>query len=302
VTEAVLLFAEMSRQCNNVYMYKFSTAAISILAAGMLLGNALAQQTPAVTTPPATPAPGTAMKAQTPAAKAHTPTAARPATPLVLKTQKDKFSYALGMKMGENLHKQSVPVDPAILARGLRDALAGGKTQLTDEQAQAALGAVQNDIRKKQQEKTEAAAAVNKKQGDTFLAENKSKEGVVTLPSGMEYKILTAGTGPKPDSVVCNYRGTLIDGKEFDSSYKRGEPVTFAVNGVIKGWTEALQLMPVGSKWQLVIPPDLAYGDRGAGADIGPGSTLIFEVELLSIQDKSKDKPADKPADKDEKK
>ncbi len=245
------------------------------------------------------------MKAQTPAAKAHTPTAAKPATPLVLKTQKDKFSYALGMKMGENLHKQSVPVDPAILARGLRDALAGGKTQLTDEQAQAALGAVQNDIRKKQQEKTEAAAAVNKKQGDTFLAENKSKEGVVTLPSGMEYKILTAGTGPKPaatDSVSCNYRGTLIDGKEFDSSYKRGEPVTFAVNGVIKGWTEALQLMPVGSKWQLVIPPDLAYGDRGAGADIGPGSTLIFEVELLSIQDKSKDKPADKPADKDEKK
>jgi FKBP-type peptidyl-prolyl cis-trans isomerase FklB len=286
-------------------MHKSIIAAVNILAAGMLLGNALAQQTPAATTPPATPAPGTAMKAQTPAAKAHTPTAARPATPLVLKTQKDKFSYALGMKMGENLHKQSVPVDPAILARGLRDALAGGKTQLTDEQAQAALGAVQNDIRKKQQEKTEAAAAVNKKQGDTFLAENKSKEGVVTLPSGMEYKILTAGTGPKPaatDSVVCNYRGTLIDGKEFDSSYKRGEPVTFAVNGVIKGWTEALQLMPVGSKWQLVIPPDLAYGDRGAGADIGPGSTLIFEVELLSIQDKSKDKPADKPADKDEKK
>ena len=198
------------------------------------------------------------MKAQTPATKAHTPTAARPATPLVLKTQKDKFSYALGMKMGENLHKQSVPVDPAILARGLRDALAGRKTQLTDEEAQAALGAVQNDIRKKQQEKMQEAGAANKKLGDAFLAENKSKEGVVTLPSGLEYKILTAGTGPKPlatDSVVCNYRGTLIDGKEFDSSYKRGEPVTFAVNGVIKGWTEALQLMPVGSKWQLFIPP-----------------------------------------------
>jgi FKBP-type peptidyl-prolyl cis-trans isomerase FklB len=288
-------------------MHKSITAAVNLLAAGMLLGNALAQQTPAATTPPAqaTPAQGAAMKVQTPTPKAHTPTAAKPATPLVLKTQKDKFSYALGMKMGENLHKQSVPVDPAILARGLRDALTGGKTQLTDEQAQAALAAVQNDIRQKQQEKMQEAAAGNTKQGGAFLAANKGKEGVVTLPSGLQYKILTAGTGPKPaatDSVVCNYRGTLIDGKEFDSSYKRGEPVTFGVNGVIKGWTEALQLMPVGSKWQLFIPPDLAYGDRGAGADIGPGSTLIFEVELLSIQDKSKDKPADKPADKDEKK
>jgi FKBP-type peptidyl-prolyl cis-trans isomerase len=288
-------------------MHKSITAAVNILAAGMLLGNALAQQTPAATTPPATPAQaspaaGTAMKAQTPAAKAHTATAAKPATPLVLKTQKDKFSYALGMRMGESLHKQSVPVDPAIFSRGLRDALAGGKTQLTDDEAQAALAAVQNDIRKKQQEKMQAAAAVNTKQGEAFLAENKGKEGIVTLPSGLQYKILTAGTGPKPaatDSVSCNYRGTLIDGKEFDSSYKRGEPVTFAVNGVIKGWTEALQLMPVGSKWQLFVPPDLAYGDRGAGADIGPGSTLIFEVELLSIQDKSKD--ADKGKDQEKK-
>jgi FKBP-type peptidyl-prolyl cis-trans isomerase len=291
-------------------MHKSIIAAVNILAVGMLLGNALAQQTPAATTPPAppaspaqaAPAPGTAMKAQTPATKAHAATAAKPATPLVLKTQKDKFSYALGMKMGENLHKQAVPVDPAILARGLRDALAGGKTQLTDEEAQAALGAVQNDLRKKQQEKMEAASAVNKKEGDAFLATNKAKEGVVTLPSGLQYKILTAGTGPKPaatDSVVCNYRGTLIDGKEFDSSYKRGEPVTFTVNGVIKGWTEALQLMPVGSKWQLFIPADLAYGDRGAGADIGPGSTLIFEVELLSIADKSKD--ADKGKDQEKK-
>ncbi|PYY03418.1 MAG: hypothetical protein DMG64_08020 [Acidobacteria bacterium] len=124
-----------------------------------------------------------------------------------------------------------------------------------------------------------------------FLAANKSKEGVVTLPSGLQYKVLKEGTGPKPsatDSVACNYRGTLINGTEFDSSYKRGQPATFAVNGVIKGWTEALQLMPVGSKWQLFIPADLAYGERGAGADIGPNSTLIFEVELLSIQAKGK--------------
>ena len=131
----------------------------------------------------------------------------------------------------------------------------------------------------------------NKKDGDAFLAANKTKPGVVTLPSGLQYKILTTGTGPKPtatDSVVCNYRGTLIDGTEFDSSYKRGQPATFPVNGVIKGWTEALQLMPVGSKWQLFVPPDLAYGTRGAGNEIPPNSTLIFEVELQSIQAKGK--------------
>lgn len=291
----------MSGQCDNVYMHKSFTAAVNLLAVGMLLANALAQQTPAATPPPASPAPATSPKSQTPAAKAHSATAAKPATPLALKTQKDKFSYALGMKMGENLHKQSVPVDPSILARGLRDGLAGGKTLLSDDEAQAALGAVQNDLRKKQQEQMQEASAANKKEGDAFLAANKAKEGVVTLPSGLQYKIITAGTGPKPaatDSVVCNYRGTLIKGTEFDSSYKHGEPVTFTVNGVIKGWTEALQLMPVGSKWQLFIPSDLAYGDRGAGADIGPGSTLIFEVELLSIADKSKDKAPDKDQEK----
>ena len=129
----------------------------------------------------------------------------------------------------------------------------------------------------------------NKKAGEEFLAANKTKDGVVTLPSGLQYKILTAGTGPKPtlsDSVVCNYKGTLLDNTEFDSSYKRGQPATFPVGGVIKGWTEALQLMPVGSKWQLFIPPDLAYGPRGSGPTIGPSSTLIFEVELISIKGK----------------
>jgi FKBP-type peptidyl-prolyl cis-trans isomerase len=151
-------------------------------------------------------------------------------------------------------------------------------------------------VRGKQQEKMKVAGEMNKKESVEFLAANKAKDGVVTLPSGLQYKILTAGTGPKPtasDTVVCNYRGTLISGTEFDSSYKRGQPASFPVNGVIKGWTEALQLMPVGSKWQLFVPSDLGYGDRGAGADIGPGATLIFEVELLSIQ--SKDKPEGAP-------
>jgi FKBP-type peptidyl-prolyl cis-trans isomerase FklB len=167
--------------------------------------------------------------------------------------------------------------------------LAGGKTLLTDEQAQTTLTAIQNSLRKKQQDMRQQAGDTNKKEGDAFLAENKTKDGVITLPSGLQYKIVKAGDGPKPaaaDSVVCNYRGTLINGTEFDSSYKRGQPATFPVGQVIKGWTEALQLMPVGSKWELYIPSDLAYGDRGAGANIGPNATLIFEVELLSIQGK----------------
>jgi FKBP-type peptidyl-prolyl cis-trans isomerase len=275
-------------------MPKSFTIAVHILAAAMLLGNGLAQDTPAATTPKA-PSSAAAGKAQTPAAKR--PTGSKTAAPLALKTSKEKFSYALGMKMGANLHKQSVPVDPNILARGLKDGLSGGKTLLTEEQAQAAIVEVQNDLRKKQQEKMQAEGATNKKEGDAFLAANKGKEGVVTLPSGLQYKILKEGTGAKPtagDSVVCNYRGTLINGSEFDSSYKRGQPATFPVTGVIKGWTEALQLMPVGSKWQLFIPPDLAYGERGPSPEIGSDSTLIFEVELLSIENKDKDKAPDK--------
>ncbi|MGB8864674.1 MAG: FKBP-type peptidyl-prolyl cis-trans isomerase [Candidatus Sulfotelmatobacter sp.] len=284
-------------------MHKSLTTAVNILATGvLLLGHALAQQTPAATTQPVTPSPAPSAKAQTPATKRTSATAGS-ATPLALKTQKDKFSYSLGMKMGENLHKQSVPVDPAILARGLKDGLTGGKTLLTDEEAQAAITAVQNDLRKQQQEKMQEAAAANKKEGDAFLSANKGKEGVVTLPSGLQYKILKEGTGPKPtasDSVVCNYRGTLINGTEFDSSYKRGQPATFPVSGVIKGWTEALQLMPVESKWQLFVPSDLAYGESGRPG-IEPNSTLIFEVELLSIQDKSKEKTPEQGKDPDKK-
>jgi FKBP-type peptidyl-prolyl cis-trans isomerase len=289
-------------------MHKSFTTAVNLLAAGMLLlGNALAQQTPAATTQPSSPTSATPAKAQTPAAK-RPATAASSSTPLALKTQKEKFSYALGMNTGERmaqgLHDKSVPFDPAILARGLKDGLTGGKTLLTDAEAQAVLSEVQTELRKKQDEKTHAAGEANKKDGDAFLAANKGKEGVVTLPSGLQYKILTAGKGPKPtadDSVVCNYRGTLINGTEFDSSYKRGEPATFPVGGVIKGWTEALQLMPVGSKWQLFVPSDLAYGERGPSPEIGPNSTLIFEVELLSIQDKSKDKAPEPDKNKDKK-
>ena len=272
----------------------------------MLLGNAQAQDAPAAKTEPApaakaqaAPAAKTAKPAGTKAAPAKTPaTAAKGAGAAALKTSKEKFSYALGMNLGTSLHKQGVEVDPVLVGQGLRAALAGGKTLLTAEEAQAALMAVQNDLRKKQMDKMAVAGEANKKEGDAFLTANKAKEGVTALPSGLQYKILKAGTGPKPaasDTVVCNYRGTLINGTEFDSSYKRGQPATFPVSGVIKGWTEALQLMPVGSKWQLVIPSGLAYGERGAGGDIGPNATLIFEVELMSIQEKKAEdaKPAE---------
>lgn len=284
---------------DNDGMHKSLTVAF-LLAAGMVPGNVLAQNTPATSSPAASaPASSTPAQSSTSPAKAAMPAAKKPATaaktaaPVALNTQKEKFSYALGMKMGANLRKQAVPVSATIFARGLRDGLAGGKTVLTDEEAQAAITAVQKEMQQKQQEKMQVAGEANKKEGQDFLAANKGKAGVVTLPSGLQYKIEKEGTGPKPtasDSVVCNYRGTLIDGKEFDSSYKRGQPATFPVSGVIKGWTEALQLMSVGSKWQLFVPADLGYGDRGAGADIGPGATLIFEVELISIQEKDKEK------------
>lgn len=268
-------------RCHNALMQKLSYGLINVVTAALMLaGNALAQQTPATT-----PQPSHAAGSQ--AGSQNTST---------LTTQKDKVSYAIGMNIGTNLHRQSVDVDPKILQQGLEDALTGGKTLLSEDEAKATLTQFQTEMRQKQQEKMQQAGATNKKEGEAFLAANKGKEGVVTLPSGLEYKILTAGTGPKPttsDSVVCNYKGTLIDGKEFDSSYKRGQPATFPVAGVIKGWTEALQLMPVGSKWQLFVPADLAYGERGSGPDIGPNATLIFEVELLSIQSKDKDKAGD---------
>jgi len=287
-------------------MRKLILTAVNLLAVGtMPMGNAQAQQTPAANAQqaPAKAASAPAAGAQkTPAAK--TGPAAKPRTQpiLTLKTQKDKASYAVGLNVGRNLgaqlHQQSVELDQAILLRGVKDALAGGKTLLTDDEVKAVLTQLQTEVRTRQQEKMKAeqekmkvAAEGNKKEGEEFLAANKTKEGVVTLPSGLQYKILTEGTGPKPaaaDTVSCNYRGTLLNGTEFDSSYKRGQPASFPVTGVIKGWTEALQLMPVGSKWQLFIPAELGYGDRGAGADIGPGATLIFEVELLSIQSKEK--------------
>ena len=206
-----------------------------------------------------------------------------------LKSQKDKLSYAIGVQAVRNWKRQEIEVDPDLVVKGLKDALSGQDLLMSEDELRATLNAFQQDARQKQARAVTLAAADNMKAGEKFLADNKVKEGVVTLPSGLQYKILAAGDGKKPtvdDKVVCHYRGTLIDGTEFDSSYRRNQAATFAVNRVIKGWTEALQLMPVGSRWQLVIPPQLAYGARGTSG-IGPNATLIFEVDLISIEEKS---------------
>ncbi len=206
-----------------------------------------------------------------------------------LKTQKDKVSYGLGVALARNLKRQGVEFDVDGLVKGFKDELAGTKLLMSEDDLRALMVSLQNEMKQKQEQAVKVAADDNKKKGDAFQAGNKAKEGVVTLADGLQYKILKTGDGKKPtetDTVECQYRGTFIDGTEFDSSYPTGKPVSFKVSQVISGWQEALKLMQVGSKWQLVIPPQLAYGDRGAGP-IAPNSTLIFEVELVSIKDKS---------------
>jgi FKBP-type peptidyl-prolyl cis-trans isomerase FklB len=253
---------------------------VGVVAVGMMLcGSVMARQS------------STASAQQAPAATTQKPAAgaAKSGSGRVLVTKKDKESYAIGVNVGRSLQQQPIDLDPNIVAEGMKDTLSGAKPALTEDEVKALLTELQGELRAKQEAMMQQMSGMNKKEGDAFLAANKGKEGVVALPSGLQYKILTRGSGAKPtasDTVVCNYRGTLVNGKEFDSSYRRGQPATFPVGGVIKGWTEALQLMPVGSKWQLFVPSDLAYGERGAGPDIGPGATLIFDVELVSIQGK----------------
>ncbi len=207
----------------------------------------------------------------------------------ILKTQRDKVSYSMGLDIGRMLKMQNVDVDLELVTRGFKDAYTGNQSLLTDEEMQEVLTNFKKEFIAKQQELAKQQGEKNKKEGEIFLETNKKKEGVQTLPSGLQYKVLKAGAGKKPtatDTVTVHYRGTLIDGKEFDSSYRRGKPATFPVNGVIPGWTEALPLMEEGAKWELFIPSNLAYGERSAGGDIGPNATLIFEVELISIEEK----------------
>jgi FKBP-type peptidyl-prolyl cis-trans isomerase FklB len=244
-----------------------------------------------------------ALNAASPKNEAST---APPAAVRELKTDQEKLSYALAMNLAYQLRNQSVEIDLEVFAQGLKDALGGGKTLLTEGEGRALAVRLQEELRKKQlaaqAEKLKAEneeAEQNRKDGEAFLAANKSKEGVISLPSGLQYKILKTGEGATPtldDTVICHYRGMLLDGTEFDTSYKEGkEPPAFPVKGVIAGWTEALQRMPVGSKWQLFVPSTLAYGSRAAGHTFGPNSTLIFEVELLSIQRKTEVSMTDKP-------
>lgn len=206
----------------------------------------------------------------------------------VLQTTKEKQSYSMGANIGSGMKAQSIEVDPDAFVQGWKDAISGEKKLLTDDEIRETLTALQTELREKQAERNKVLGEKNKKEGEAFLAENKKKEGVKTLPSGMQYKVIKEGTGKAPaadNTVVCNYRGTLIDGTEFDSSYKRGEPATFPLNQIIPGWTEALQLMKEGAKWQLFIPANLAYGEQSTGI-IGPNSVLIFEIELISVKAK----------------
>jgi len=204
-----------------------------------------------------------------------------------LETTKDKVSYAVGMNISRSLKNAGFDIDPAILAQALNDGLSGKTPALTEEEAGTVMRTYQTELRTKQMEKAKEAAAKNKETGEAFLAANAKKDGVKTTPSGLQYKILTKGTGDMPKEnhqVKANYRGMLVDGTEFDNSAKHGtDPSEFPVTGVIKGWTEALLMMPVGSKWQLYIPSDLAYGDQGRPG-IPPGSTLIFDIELVSTK------------------
>lgn len=202
-------------------------------------------------------------------------------------TPKDKVSYCIGLSMGSSWKKQALDVNPDMVAKGLKEGMSDAKPALTEDEVRQTLMEFQKEMMGKQQEKAKVLGEKNKKDGEAFLAENKKKDGVKVTDSGLQYIIEKEGSGVKPsatNTVVANYRGTLLDGTEFDSSYKRGEPAEFPVDGLIKGWTEALQLMNAGSKYKLFIPSELAYGEQGAGDKIGPNATLIFELELISIK------------------
>lgn len=208
----------------------------------------------------------------------------------VFKTQMEKVSYCIGLDIGQNLKSQNIDVKMDNLMQGLKDSITGTKALLSDKEIKEVMEAFQKEMAAKQEMQLKDLAIKNKKEGEEFLTKNKKNKDVKTLPSGLQYKIITQGKGKTPkatDTVEVNYRGTLINGTEFDSSYKRNKSVEFVVNEVIQGWAEALQIMPIGSKWEVCVPSDLAYGEQGAGALIGPNSTLCFTIELLSIKDKS---------------
>jgi FKBP-type peptidyl-prolyl cis-trans isomerase FklB len=257
------------------------------LAIGLLNANAGAQETSAVNLSQEQPA-ESSVKQPAPEEKARTPDSEAPQGGATFENWKDKLSYAMGVDWASSVRAQRVDVNVDLLVMAFKDALAGKKLSMTRDEIIATLKRAESEQKEDFNHAKAMLSEKNKKAGQALFAENLKKEDVVTLPSGLQYKVLKRGDGRKPtleDTVVCQYRGTLLDGTEFDSSYKRNQPATVPVKGVIKGWSEALQGMPVGSKWQLFIPPQLAYGERIVGG-IAPNATLIFEIELLSIQDK----------------
>lgn len=206
---------------------------------------------------------------------------------LTLDTPKDRISYTIGVNIGQDFKAQKMDIDPTVLLEGLKDSMDGKELRLTEEEMVSEIQSFQQEMQAKMAAEMEQAASQNIEQGKAFLEENAKKEGVVVTESGLQYMVIEPGEGDSPaanDVATVHYRGTLIDGKQFDSSYDRGQPATFPVGGVIAGWTEALQLMKPGAKWQLFIPSELAYGERGAGQDIGPNSVLLFDVELISVE------------------
>ena len=216
-----------------------------------------------------------------------TPEEATSASELKLDTPKNRISYTIGVNIGQDFKSQNMDVDPDLLLMGLKDTLSGKELQLTEEEMVQEIQNFQQEMQAKMAAEMEEKAAENKASGEAFMTENAKQEGVVVTESGLQYKIIEPGQGDSPgpaDVATVHYRGTLIDGTQFDSSYDRGQPASFPVGGVIAGWSEALQLMKPGAKWQLVIPAELAYGERGAGQDIGPNSTLLFDVELISVE------------------
>lgn len=220
-------------------------------------------------------------------ALAQVPTLTPSAAPPEMKDINQKVSYIFGLSMAEQLKQDGISVDIDLVSRGLRDGLSGAKPLMSEEEIQAVMVAFEQQMAAQQQKQAAEAAAKSKQEGAAFMAENAKKPGVTTLPSGLQYEVLQNGNGPTPtatSTVSAHYEGKLLNGTVFDSSYRRGEPLAIPVNRVIKGWTEALQLMKVGDKWRLYIPSDLAYGDTGSGGVIPPGATLVFEVELLGIQ------------------
>jgi len=205
----------------------------------------------------------------------------------VFKTYEEKVSYGLGVDMARNLKRMGITFDAEILTRGFKEEVSGGKLLMTERELREIMSTHHDELARKREETMRLMAEENRKMGEAFLAENRTKEGVVTLPSGLQYKILRAGSGRKPtdnDTIVCNYRATLVNEVEFDSSHRTGQPATFNVKGLIPGWAEAVKLMPLGSKWQLFIPPQLAYGERGGIRNIGPNTTIILELELIEIE------------------